>query len=224
MENKKVAKVLISLIVLVTFSVLVVLIFKRIGSSKVADNKNALVSTSASALVAEPAILETCPLELKHFKAYFVDKNGKKLEVTDSVQWTSDNVNFITISNEDPIRGQVSALSNTKEGDYQIKATFQGKEAIATLKVVKAELKISCVVSPTSARVGEKVTWIMFFDKIGTPRYTYSITGSEGLNSKNSYVHINYRAPGEKTVKMKAIDYAGNEAEVTCDPYNVLPR
>lgn len=221
MENKKVAKVLILIVVLLTFSVLAVLIFKRVGPSNVADNKNVFVGTSVSALVAEPAILETYPLEIKKIKVYLTDKNGGKSEVTNSVLWTSDKPELVDVSNADPIRGQVVAQ---KEGSYSIKASYQGKEITIPVKVSKSELKIVCKADPPTAKVGQKVVWVMMFEKIGTPRYTYSITGSEGLNGKEGLATITYKTPGTKNVQMKVVDSLGTEAAVACDPYEVLAK
>jgi hypothetical protein len=213
MENKKIAKIFILIIVLITFLVLAMLISSRIKSGKVVDNK--------SILSAEPGILETYPLAMKYVKVFAADKDGKKTEVTGSVVWTSNNPEEVSVSNENPIKGQIVAQ---KKGDYSIKAQYNGSEVNVPVKVATAEMKISCKAIPPEAKVGQTVTWIMFFDKMGTPRYEYSMTGSDGLDTKDSVSYIKYKTPGEKTVKMKAIDYAGTEAEVTCPPYIVSAK
>ena len=222
MENKKIAKILIVIIVLATLGLLVFFFKKSLtnGNKNIVSQNTQLLSEENS-IIAEPAVLETYPLNLENIKIYSLDKNGNKSEITNLVKLESSDENLIFVSNTDPIRGQVVAQ---KEGDYSIKASYQGKEIEIPVKVKKAELEIFCRVYPQTAKVGDKVTWTMMFRKMGTPLYTYSITGSDGLDSKNPVASIVYKTPGKKTVKMEVVDYTGAKAEVECEPYEVLPK
>jgi hypothetical protein len=224
MENKKITEIFILIFALLIVVVLGVFIFKNIESSKKASDNESATNTSASAnsLIAEPAILETYPLDMKYVKVYLTDAKGNKSsEVTNSVSWTSDQPDMVAVASADPIKGQVVAQ---KEGNYSITAAYQDKEVTIPVNVEKAVLKIYCKADPVSAKVGQKVTWIMMFEKIGTPRYKYSIIGSDGLNGKEGLATITYKTPGVKNVQMKAIDYTGTEASVTCDPYIVSAK
>ncbi len=64
----------------------------------------------------------------------------------------------------------------------------------------------------------------MYFEKMGTPRYTYRITGSDGLDSREPFVDIIYKTPGQKTALMEAVDYTGTKASVECDPVTVYEK
>ncbi len=134
----------------------------------------------------------------------FYDSDGTgpvgEIIVTASSTWSSDNSAKASVNNG----GTKGLVSGVSAGSANVTANYTDSlgnalSAVAPITVINQipPLSASCAVSPSSASIGQSVTWTAF-PSGGTGSYTYAWSGTDGLSGSGQTISRSYASAGQK--------------------------
>ena len=164
-------------------------------------------------------IIQGVPQKLKAL--YDPDGAGATPEqdVTENVQWSTDNSSVAYIGNSLPTKGN---LIVPKQGNATISVGYQNLSINVPIAVQAAPLEINCYpIGQDTVRAGRGADYIVYFSKIGLPDYDYEWTAPENQSSTLTVPYFSFNTSGEKVVKVVVTDRAGTKVAADCKPLTV---
>lgn len=190
------------------------------------------LSGNISTLVISPPSLEVREGNLKKFSLHF-DPDGPEgskpdEEVTQDASWHSSDIKVVSVSDAQPIKGEVLARV---PGSVTITALYRGIETSASVTVIPAMIDIACFPPKKEVKVGDTAVWVAMFPHHpgeghedshdhGAGRYTVTWSGTDvkSTDSINGSILVKkYLTRGQKKAEVEIVDYKGNKARRICE-------
>lgn len=149
---------------------------------------------------------------------FFLELKLGDVHKEEEATWKSSDDSIARVSDTPGTKGQVT--TGGKAGSVTITAEYEGKAYTSNLQVENAKLKVFCFPFKNSIKVGEEVMYILLYEEMGVPNYTYEWTGD--ITSDFAVPKVSFNTPGTKKVHIKTVDVVGNIAEADCDPLEVV--
>lgn len=140
-------------------------------------------------------------------------------DVTRNAKFFSSDEDLAFVATLENIAGQTTLH---KTGQGSIRVEYDGRSTDIPVSVTAAPLSIICRPHNPTAKVGEVVTWEIWFPQNGTPRYAYHVYGDDGLDTPAPVSDHTYKTPGQKNAQADVTDSTGLTAHAECSPVTIL--
>lgn len=166
----------------------------------------------------EPAEIHAVVGVTQQLKLWF-DEDGPsgpaaEKDVTDVAVWSVENPDMAFVSSAAPLTGEFMAR---EPGVTKVRVLYDETiDFSAPVTVTPAVMEVRCYSKPTRARVGEDVSWVAGFTKLGVPYYTYEWSGADGLTGDTPILLKTYTTRGTKTAHVYVKDSVDTKGEAEC--------
>ncbi len=145
-------------------------------------------------------------------------KDDKDQNYTEKAIWESSDNSIARVSDTSGTKGQIITGGNS--GSVDIIATYDGEVYTRNIQVEESKLKVKCFPLKTTVKIKEDVMWILLYEEMGVPNYTYEWSGD--IVSNFAAPEASFDTAGIKNVQIKTVDARGSVAEAQCDPLKVV--